>query len=362
MNEAVRENLLGYLLDALDESDRAEVDRLLETDSAARRELQTLQKRLQPLKASFQHYEPPAGLADRTCDLLDEWQLDPPAAREADAVTTDNTNPTNVNSGNELEADLRPRPRMSEAMEPGGRRSRWTLADLIVGLGVCSAAAMLFFPAIFSSWVYTRRLACENNLRQMGIALADFAEQSNHGRLPHIPARGNRAFAGFFAPVMSEAGYLNDKRVLICPASTFAKNSGFWNVPRVMQIDRAEGPVLVALQRRAGGSYGYNIGFMEDGEHRAPSARRRQPFFVWMADAPSGGVAGQRSENHGGKGQNMLFADLSVRFLVSSCIEPCGDDVFRNHRGIVEPGVDENDAVVAASVTQPFMQLRSLDR
>ena len=64
--------------------------------------------------------------------------------------------------------------------------------------------------------------------------------------------------------------------------------------------------------------------------------------------------------NHLGKGQNMLFADLHTAFVVGNLVQQNGDDVFRNERGLVAPGIDRYDAVIAESQSRPFLQNANL--
>ena len=63
-----------------------------------------------------------------------------------------------------------------------GRQSGFVLSDLLVSLAILGVLSALLFPAIQHARESTRRLACQNNLRQMGIALQAF--QAAHGRFP----------------------------------------------------------------------------------------------------------------------------------------------------------------------------------
>jgi len=65
-----KELLLGYLLNALDDRDTANVERELERNPSLRTELATLQQEIDPLDYIADDVEPPSNLATRTCDQI----------------------------------------------------------------------------------------------------------------------------------------------------------------------------------------------------------------------------------------------------------------------------------------------------
>lgn len=72
MSELDREMLLGYLMNALDDDEIAQVEQKLRCQPALRTELATLQKELSPLTYVYESVDPPHHLAKRTCDRI--WQ------------------------------------------------------------------------------------------------------------------------------------------------------------------------------------------------------------------------------------------------------------------------------------------------
>ena len=66
----MQDELLGYLLGALDVEDLLRVESYLEAAPHARVHLEVLRRGLLPLKADDGHVEPPNGLAHRTCRTL----------------------------------------------------------------------------------------------------------------------------------------------------------------------------------------------------------------------------------------------------------------------------------------------------
>ena len=78
MTEPAREQLLGYLLNALDDDTQADIEKLLDNDAGLRRDLATLNRALAPLDVTRCEFSPPNGLAARTCEFV--------AAHDGDAA------------------------------------------------------------------------------------------------------------------------------------------------------------------------------------------------------------------------------------------------------------------------------------
>jgi hypothetical protein len=324
-----REHLLGYLLGALEEDERRQFARALDDDPGLQFELRRVEARLELLGPPDEHFEPPVGLAARTSQAVAHRAL-----------------------------CVRPSPREAQSRET---RSSWrvSLADLVVAAGVITAAALLFFPAILNSRYQSELAFCQNNLRRLAVALSNYADASD-GYFPRVPTQGNRAIAGVYAPLLTENGWLDDPRAVICPSSELAQQPGF-RIPTLGELDRAEDEKLAQIQSLIGGSYGFNLGYLEGGVHSAAKHLGR-PTFAIMADAPSEHLRQRISANHGGRGQNVLFDDLHVDFLIDCKAEGCRDAVYLNHHGDAEAGVNRDDAVVGSSATAPLLRAVSFGR
>src|SRR5438874_72908 len=68
------EDLVGYLLDVLDEPARRATEAHLNANPDARRKLDLLRRALAPLDSTRESAEPPAGLAERTLALVSRHQ------------------------------------------------------------------------------------------------------------------------------------------------------------------------------------------------------------------------------------------------------------------------------------------------
>lgn len=332
----MREDLLGYLLEALDEAERERVEQALRKDPDLQRRLEDLKDELQMLAGEEDVLEPPPGLAERTCAMVDAFEED----RQATEAGRRRTTPPDVGLSDRARREL------------AGGGSPTALADFVVGAGIFLAASFLFLPAIANSRFHSEVTACQYNLQRIGEALTSFSEYRG-GLFPQVPTDGNRAVAGVYARMLVDNACLTEPRVLICPASNLATRRDEWFIPTLAELDAAEGRRLMRLQHLLGGSYGYTLGYLADGRYRTQRNERR-PHFALMADAPSYHLAGHQSSNHGGRGQNVLFEDGRVDF-VTCCYEGSdGDFLFLNRNGFAEAGTDKQDAVIVASEMPPF--------
>lgn len=343
----MRELLLGYLLGALEADEQRRVEERLQRDVELQRELEALSECLAPLAEDCDAYEPPAGLAEKTCELVSCYPA--PAA-------------------------------MRRAVRSGGwfvlpRYAGWSAADVVVTAGLFIALACLFFPAIASSRFQAQVVGCQHNLRQLGVALATYSSM-NGGYFPHIPTDGKLSVAGAYAPILHESQLLSEHRLILCPATVAPMRHEEFTVPTVHSLERLQGPELVAAQKTLGGNYGYNLGYVSNGEHQAVRDLGRAHFAV-MADSPSDQGGKLLSSNHGCRGQNVLFESGRVQHLVQCHLERESfnalerasdgaaepqtvesgelrlDDFFHSDRGLVEAGLHPNDAVIGASNARP---------
>jgi hypothetical protein len=321
----MRDQLIGYLLDALDPYERAALERKLAKNTTLRRELAVLQRSLVGLDADRGHYDPPEGLAERTQEFV---------AQESSRLSR--------------------LPCMTPDRTPSGARSRWTVADLVVSAGVLLAASLIFIPAVSQSRYSARVTGCQNNLRQLGVALSSYAEK-NSGYFPNVPTKGPLAAAGIYANTLFHNGFLDDPHLVICPASALADNARTFRVPTTDELQKAEAPQLVELQHSMGGSYGYTLGYVSKGRYH-PTKNFGRATFALLADAPTCAPKSNIvTDNHGGTGQNVLFEDGHVAHLTCRTSEGCGDDIFLNDQGEVSAGTHRDDAVIAPSPAKPII-------
>ncbi len=165
MTDRNREQLLGYLIGALEDSEHRWIEAQLQRDSGMREELSRLRERLRPLEQARRTFPPPRGLAARTCRWI--AAAAPWTGKESSVAA----------------AASAPRParplarRMGSAYAPPSSPAPWSWADLAVVACISAALAMLLFPAIQRSRMNMRLIACQDNLRQLGMNLAQLHER-----------------------------------------------------------------------------------------------------------------------------------------------------------------------------------------
>ncbi len=333
----MREQLIGYLLGALEADEQAAVEQQLRSDQQLRDELEVVRKLLEPLQLDPGHStsdltenEPPIDLVSKTLNYVDSQAEH---LQQPDPIA-----PSAWNSEHELAS---------------GRSGRhWSLVDLSVAASVFLAASVLFLPALSQSRAGARLLGCENNLQRIHNSLAHYAE-ANEGFFPKVPATGKLAVAGIYAPILTEGSFLTEPASVICPDSQQAEYRDLV-IPGVQQVNQSSGTTLVRLYRTMGGSYAYPLGFVDArGIHRAIRNQQRHNFAL-MADAP--GTGNDSGANHGGMGQNVLCEDGSVRFLKHPYLVPGHDHIYLNDANQVDAGLHQDDSVLASSWVHPHVQ------
>lgn len=313
----MREHFLGFLLGALESEEHEAVRRHLERNPRDRAAVAKLHSQLPPLAADCDGHEPPAGLAARTVEFVERHAV-------------------------------------RRTSEPVAIPGRWQWHEALIAGCIFGAAALLFFPAVNHNRFESRVAGCQNNLRAIGQALVAYSQHQG-GYFPFVPARGNLAVAGVYAPLLKEAGFLTEPRHVVCPEQARRPRAGT-DLPTVAALLAASPEILKALQARAGGNYGYTLGHVSGGRYQGTKDRGRANFAL-MADVPCEKYRDLHSANHRGGGQNVLFEDGHVRFVKTCRVSGHGDDFFHNDRGVVAAGLHADDAVIAASCQSPRVPL-----
>lgn len=331
----MRVDLLGYLLGALDGAAQEKTRQRIASSPRLQAHLAQLEDDLQPLESARWTEKPPLGLAARTSQLITEHA-------EKSKVQQD-------------------RLRRSGVWDRV-HRTGWQLFDYVVAAGIFLAASMMFFPAVANSRYLARLNQCQDNLRLFGIALPEWADRAS-GRIPGIPEHCPKTgVAGIYAPQLLHAGFITEQNRFLCPNSELAQERNRFSIPTVAQVQQAEGDQLHHMHRTMGGSYFYQLGHFERGKYTATRVKGRI-YFPVMTDAVINNPLTEVSSSHGSHGINVLFEDGHCQFVVLRprggrlAQRPANFDVFAmfiNNRGLVEAGLDENDAVLAPSWVRPI--------
>ncbi|PHQ32019.1 hypothetical protein [Rhodopirellula bahusiensis] len=399
----MQEDLLGYLLGALEADEMQRVEKLLRESPEAREMLADLERKLGPLHDDCEIVEPPpTDLVARTLDALPP--LPPMPGAEPDQPTTP--------AESKVSAPVTPK--LSPVME-GSDSLAWTWRDWVGSFTAACIMLAIALPSMVEGRFMARKQACQDNLRQLGMAMTQYVTRNAEARLPSVESTGYQAFAGVYAPRLHAAGLMTNSRSTLCPSirssdflnagglqmvdGDFEPEDGTEEVPTMVTLrmldeaardlnhfavagattaeEQAAGQRAIArlqwLQQTAGGHYAYTLGVRDGEEFASPRFQGRSSFAV-MSDAAVMKVvdrvvdeegwarAASPSQDglisHGGRGINVLYEDGRVRFIPGESLNQLMDHPLVNHDGRPEAGVNIDDASLAPSWQAPFVHAR----
>jgi len=324
------ENLIGYLLNALDSDTRLETEKYLLRNPDARDNLDRLRSALEPLEGDRDSIDPPPGLWARTLARVAEFQC-----RQLPAV-----------------------PRRLTTHSETTHRSWWRRADVLVAASILLCISLMI-PPVLAKIRYQRDIvACQDNLHDFYVALNDYSSR-HQGQFPDVARAAPAPFnvAGSFVPMLMEEGLLSDQVSVQCPAY------GRWTHPQytLHELQSMEPDQLDSRMWNLAGTYAYSLGYRDaTGEH-GPGLDPTQPSSMRpiMADRPPREImlgVTSNSPNHGGTGQNILFMDGHCIFCTQRVL-PCSaggfDDIYLNQDNQVQAGRSSWDTVLGDSAARP---------
>lgn len=320
----MRDNLVGYLMGALDEPDIRGVDAALEDPRhgiALRRDLERLRAAIRPLTCDRVPHAPPPGLADRTLAFV-----------RANGTASS-------------------RPRLSPAAElpatVGGSRA-WL--DRMIVAASALAASVLVGPLLLDAIEDSRARRAERNLQKIASGLQGYAE--SHRAYPTPPDAGPLSRAGLYAPTLvSEHRLVADDGTVLVPGGLRSGEKEF-RVPTLEEVKAAVGtPQFEELVRTMGGDFGYTLGHRDANGRLVPNRNQRRSHHPIMADAPD--ACCQKSSNHPGGIHYILFEDGRVQRVFLDDLHEDDDHLYRNDDGETAAADDPEDAVIGDSHHQP---------
>jgi prepilin-type processing-associated H-X9-DG protein len=322
----MQDNLVGYVLNALDPDTLRKVEDYLRARPEVRGEVDLLRQALEPLAADRVEIEPPPGLAVRTLATVAEY-----CCRELPRA------PRTVSRWSDV---------------PHGRW--WRRADVLVAACLLLTIGLLIPPVVNNLRARQQLERCRNNLNQFGEALIKYSQIRGHQkRFPNLddPDLGSRNVAGAVVPMLVSAGCLDPNSVTVRCPGVGAPMQCPLTVEQVIKLKQME------FDRRAPRflcCYAYSLGYLNQGRIESysydhfpvPIMADRPPFRGERERGPEA-----NSPNHGGQGQNLLFSDGHVAFLTGRTFQ--GDDIYLNRDNQVGAGKDAEDIVLGLSEARP---------
>jgi prepilin-type processing-associated H-X9-DG protein len=320
------ENLVGYLLGALDPDEHRKVQAYLEADLAARERLAALRQALEPLSADLGDPEPPPRLASRTLARV-----------------------TGLSCG-----DL-PRAPQTGGAAAGATFPVWRRADVLV-----AACLMLTALGLLAHWLFTlhrpdgaaQLAACQDNLRRLYVGLKAYSDRHNND-FPNVAraAQAPRNVAAMVVPILMDSGTLPEPVSVCCPAAG-APQACPWTLGELQAMGPEEFKKNI---NTLAACYAYSLGYRADDAVVGLRFDPAKPIhrLPLMADSPPADPQCGNSPSHGGKGQNVLFMDGHVEFCTERNVGVRGDDIFLNKAAKVAAGLDWTDSVLGRCSDTP---------
>jgi prepilin-type processing-associated H-X9-DG protein len=314
------DNLVGYLLNALDPDTHRDVARYVRDHPEAQQRLERLRQALVPLAADRDEIDPPRGLAIRTLARVAEYRC----------------------------RELPRAPVTAATRTPSRSRGGWRRIDALVAAALLLAAGGIVLPLRSKVMAEVDRVACKNNQKEFWAACERFRDVKGHqDEYPNVAEHKPLDVAGITVPVLQEAGVLRPENFSVrCPPQSALAECRA-TLAELQSLSSEE------FGRRAPGllgCYGYSLGYWDHGQ--VHGVCRSDDHQVLLADRPPAGGRPGNSPNHGGTGQNVLFVDGHVEWHPTRTLGG-DDDLYLNQNQQVGAGVDRNDRVIGSSGDRP---------
>jgi hypothetical protein len=331
------ENLVGYLLRALDAETQREVEAYLRAQPEVAKKLEQLRQALQPLAADRESPAPPSGLRMRTLARVAEYRC----------------------------RDQGRGPMAPSIRSHSAARSWWRRADVLVAAAVLLVVLPLIPPGLNQLRHQRFVKECQNNLRSIYAPLFTYS-QLHDGALPRVEEQPPRHVAGIFVPILREARLLEGAVPVNCPGTGRPPPPDV-SLEELSRVQAANPEHFMDCARQLSGCYGYTLGY-RDSEHRLaglrldPAEHNGNEYLPIMADRPPFddqrdylSATGINSPNHDGAGQNVLFLSGRTAFCKDRLAGVNRKDIYLNRDQRPEAGVDKWDSVVGGSGFHPTL-------
>lgn len=320
----MEENLLGYLLKALDDDADREVAASLHQSPPLRSRLDLLERAVAPLAADRDNPPPPPELVLATLARIAEHRC-----RKLPSA---------------------PPPPRSQAAHSG--RAWLRRPDVLV-----AAVVLVLLGGIGSSYLVhlwrdsVGRDQCRQNLFLVWRGLRTYCD-THEGNFPRIAENGPHSVAGMFVPTLRDNGMLASDVSINCPAQE-RRAPDRRSVRELEELFANDPTAFRAEARKLAGGYAYTLGYVDAaGLHGLRCDSGDQLPLV--ADRLESPLTQTNSANHGGGGQNVLYLGGHVQWHTNRNAGIDGDDIFVNRDHRVLAGKGREDTVLGPGDASPM--------
>lgn len=342
------QRILDYHLHLDDPQSRNQTENLIEQDPQARQLHDSLTRTLAPL-AACEDEPVPAGLAQRTINYIDQHKQAQAIARSSAQIAA---------------ATDEPKPLTRES------RSRWVLSNIREWVAVAAGIMLMFWvtqPAMQHARNRSQQIACMAQMQRTGNALHAYAAD-NDGFLPYVNFQPGGPW--WNVGESGEQNHSNTRNLFLLIRQEYVNSDNFLcpgvekKSPKKMPLDHESLQALKDFVCRMHVNYSSRL---MPQAYNQEARRSRQiiiltdqnPLFMNIdcETQPENGVLRiaqpleqSNSKNHGGKGQNVLRLDGSVRFHASRFVGTNQDDIFTikavdTYRGVEMPQSEDDDFI-----------------